>query len=537
MMNTLSESRAKKEDKKRRSTVGDLSWSRKGVFTFPLAALRHHAVCLGASGSGKTETLYRCAYGAHKVYKQQVIYLDAKGESKRAEEKEGDNAARFVATMRAAGARSIKVFPAVYYNGWQGTPAELQNRLLSVIDFSESQYYGDVAANAVYLALHAPTTPRSSDHFLANLHLDRLKAIYKNDPLLYERVRRLDRNLLAQVQMRYEVFFNAMQGQLDGDLAYEDADAVYLRVRGFTLRQEAPRLGRFLVYDFMHYIAERRRPGFTTLFIIDEFNALRMREETSVLFEQVRTFGGSLIIAAQGYAGLGPSEYANRILDATNTYILHSCSDPFQVSKRAGKRFRLEISWTEQDGEEDAARRHIRPHWDWKVPENAVMQQEEGQAFWINRGRSQQALTVQVPVTRQQIAEAWEEIQQQEETQQVKLKPVLQGKREQQAQIKDQAAKRATISPPTDSHPSHALDTMRSVSPGTRVARSFKPGVERTSKSRRQETTKKPSKEVPGRGQEAFTPASSSPTAPAPEASQTFGQSDIPQDDDGPDFL
>src|SRR5712691_1479042 len=195
-------------------------------------------------------------------------------------------------------------------------------------------------ANAPYLALRASTTPRSSDHFLANLRRDHLLAIHKNDPLLYERVRRLDRNLLAQVQMRYEVFFNAMGGQLDGELAYEDADAVYLRVRGFALRQEVPRLGRFLVYDFMHYIAERRRPGANTLFIIDEFNVLRMREETSVLFEQVRSFGGSLIIAAQGYAGLGHYEYADRILDATNTYIMHSCSDPFQVSKRAGIRFR-----------------------------------------------------------------------------------------------------------------------------------------------------------------------------------------------------
>jgi len=80
---------------------------------------------------------------------------------------------------------------------------------------------------------------------------------------------------------------------------------VYLRVRGFTLRAEAPRLGRFLVSDFIHYIAERRRPGVRTLFIIDEFNALRMREETSILFEQVRDFGGNLIISAQGYAGLG----------------------------------------------------------------------------------------------------------------------------------------------------------------------------------------------------------------------------------------
>src|SRR5216684_2723525 len=76
-----------------------------------------------------------------------------------------------------------------------------------------------------------------------------------------------------------------------------------------------PRLGRFLVSDFMHYIAERRRPGVRTLFIIDEFNALRMLEETSILFEQVRDFGGSLIISAQGYAGLGPHEYAERILD------------------------------------------------------------------------------------------------------------------------------------------------------------------------------------------------------------------------------
>lgn len=517
--------------------MGDLPWSRKGVFTFPLAALRHHAVCLGASGSGKTETLYRCAYGAYKIYRQQVIYLDAKGESKRAEEKEGDNAARFVATMRAAGARSIKVFPAAYYNGWQGTPAELQNRLLSVIDFSESQYYGDVAANAVYLALHAPTTPRSSDHFLANLRLDRLKAIYKNDPLLYERVLRLDKHLLAQVQMRYEVFFNAMHGQLDGDLAYEDADAVYLRVRGFILRQEAPRLGRFLVYDFMHYIAERRRPGVNTLFIIDEFNALRMREETSVLFEQVRSFGGCLIIAAQGYAGLGPNEYANRILDATNTYILHSCSDPFQVSKRAGKRFRLETSWTEQDGEDRSTRRHIRPRWDWKVPDNAVMQQEEGQAFWINRGRAQQAQTVRAPIASQQIVEAWEEIHQQEETQRAKLEPVVQEQREQQVQAKDQKAKHPAFSPLAHSTSSSASSTATSALSTTGVTQPSKTRDKQLSKPLDQKTTKMPAQDVSSTmtGQEAST-STSFPVSPPTQMPQTDVPPDVSQDDDSPDY-
>jgi len=523
---------------RKQAIVGDLLWDRKGLFTFPLAALRHHAVCLGASGSGKTETLYRCAYGAYKIYRQQVIYLDAKGESKRAEEKEGDNAARFVATMRAAGARSIRVFPATYYNGWQGTPAELQNRLLAVIDFSESQYYGDVAANAVYLALHAPTTPRSSDHFLANLHPEPLKSIYADDPRIYERVLRLDKHLLAQVRMRYEVFFNAMGGQLDGDLAYEEVDAVYLRVRGFTLRQEAPRLGRFLVYDFMHYIAERRRPGVNTLFIIDEFNALRMREETSVLFEQVRSFGGCIIIAAQGYAGLGPKEYADRILDATNTYILHSCSDPFQVSKRAGKRFRLETSWTEQDDEDRSARRHIRPRWDWKVPENTVMQQQEGQAFWINRGRAQQAQIARAPIVRQQIADAWEEIRQQEEIQRAKRTPVGREERENQEKAKNRKAGHAAVSFPKDSTSPSASSTAATAPSKSHKAQPSGTIEKQSPKQHGQKTTKTPAQDVSStrKGLEAST----SPAFPLSPPTQMPRQ-DVPpavsRDDDGPDYL
>ena len=402
--------------------MGDLPWTRRGLFGFPLKALRLHAIVLGSSGSGKTKTQFRAAYSAHKIYKQQVIYLDAKGETKREDEAGEDNAAQFVAIMQAAGAETIHVFPTLHYNGWHGTPVELKNRLLSIIDFSESAYYGDVAANVLDLALSAPTTPRSSTHFLANLQFSRLKAIYANNPSQYRRVLALDKHLLQQVEMRYQVFFSAMGGQLDGTLDYTNADAVYLRVRGFTLRNEAPRLGRFLVSDFMHYIAERRRSGVQTLFIIDEFNALRMREETSILFEQVRSFGGNLMISAQGYAGLGPHEDAERILDACSTYILHACSDPGPVSKRAGKRFFLETSWSED--EEGTPRKHIRPKWDWRVPESSVIQQEEGQAFWIYHGRAQHVQTAMVPVTSEQVANGWQEIRRQEEMQRQLLEAV-----------------------------------------------------------------------------------------------------------------
>lgn len=415
--------------------MGDLCWTKKQLFTVPLSALCQHLVCLGASGSGKTETLYRLAYGARRVYGFQVIYLDAKGEEKRGDAREEDTAARFVAAMRAAGASHVAVFPATLYNGWQGTPTVLANRLLSVIDFSESPYYADVAAHAVHLALHTPVTPRSSAHFLANLRPERLEMLYHDHPASLWRVRHLDRHLLAQVQMRYDVFFQAMAGQLDGPLTYTEVDAAYLRVHGFTLRQEAPRLGRFLVYDFMHYIAERKAAGVKTLFIIDEFNALRLREEMSVLFEQVRSFGGSLIIAAQGYAGLGSPEVANRILDAANTYVLHACSDPFPVARRAGKRTRPAISWSEaKDG---VSRRYIHPQEVWNVSESAVMQQTTGQAFWINHGRAQQALTIRLPLSGKQIDEGWAEICRQQEAQRMLLEHQTQRRKQETSQSQE----------------------------------------------------------------------------------------------------
>ncbi len=177
--------------------MGDLLWTRNKHFVFPLKALKYSAVTLGSSGSGKSETLRRVAYGAHKVYQRQVIHIDVKGNKKRDDEESEDNAARFVATMRAAGAQTIKVFPSLHYAGWLGSPVELKNRLLSVIDYSESAFYGDVASNALDLALFAPTTPRSSRHLLANLQLDRLKAIYKNEPINYRRVLNLDKDLVV----------------------------------------------------------------------------------------------------------------------------------------------------------------------------------------------------------------------------------------------------------------------------------------------------------------------------------------------------
>ena len=193
-----------------------------------MEALNQHIVVLGSTGSGKTETLLRLAYGARKCYGYQVCYLDAKGDERT------ETPARFVAAMQAAGAQRIRVFPATYYHGWRGSARDLYNRLMAIIDYSESRYYGDVAADVVRLALNSPVgVPRSSQELLALMTFKGLMAAYKGAPQIAT-VASLDKKLLNQVAMRYRVFFGAVEKQLDGSLGYEDADALYVQIKGFT---------------------------------------------------------------------------------------------------------------------------------------------------------------------------------------------------------------------------------------------------------------------------------------------------------------
>jgi hypothetical protein len=395
--------------------MGDLlTWRRGDWVGFPSYDLGEHTICVGSSGSGKTESLLRLAYGTRKVYGRQIIFIDAKGDERQ------ETAARFVAAMRTAGARRVRVFPATYYNGWKGSAIDLFNRLISVIDYSESRFYGDVAADILRLALNAPTgVPRSSQQLLEAMTLRRLMEAYKRTPQVAT-IASLDRKLLNQAVMRYRVFFGAMNGQLDGTLSYEDADAVYVMIKGFTLRDEAPRLGRFLALDFAHYVATRKPPDVQALLIIDEFNALRMREEASILFEQARSFGAGLVISSQSYAGLGRREDAERILDAANTYILHRCSDPEQIAKRAGRQPRLQANWGVELGKA-TSRARMQLYDDWKVRPDVVRQQERGEAFLINGGRSQQLRFARVQLTPEAIAEARRLIQQEEAAQQASI--------------------------------------------------------------------------------------------------------------------
>lgn len=61
---------------------------------------------------------------------------------------------------------------------------------------------------------------------------------------------------------------------------------------------DATRLARFLVEDFAHYASTRKAPRRRALLLVDEFSALRL-SNAAALFERLRSFGASVVLAAQ----------------------------------------------------------------------------------------------------------------------------------------------------------------------------------------------------------------------------------------------
>lgn len=235
---------------------GDLGWgSQRHGFYVPEDALGHHVVIAGGTGSGKTNSAEVLEHAAATTYRPQIIHFDCKGSR--------DGMARFVALMAAAGypPERVRLFPAEPYDGWRGgTDAEraLLGRLTQVQDWSES-FYEAGTKDLLQSVLFDAAPPSSSTDFLRRLEGAPPGANAK---------------LIEGAQARYRGFFRSLKGSLDGSWAFEDCDACYIQLEGFGLPSEAVALGRFLLEDLTHYLADRKADRRPVLVVLDEFSAI-----------------------------------------------------------------------------------------------------------------------------------------------------------------------------------------------------------------------------------------------------------------------
>ena len=361
---------------------GDLGWaSPRGDAILPGDRLNLHVLVGGATGSGKSTSVERIELEAARIYRPQIIHFDCKGRR--------EGAARFLALMQGAGYHDdvIRIAPLEPYDGWRGDQRAHLNRLLAVQDFSENQpYYTAGTKDLLQQAIaDGPVLPRLSSELVARLERER-KGIYP----------KVGSGALA----RYRGFFSSLDGVLDGSWAFDDVDACYVELPGMARREDAIAFGRYLLEDFMHYIAERKDPVRDVLLVLDDFSAISTGDEAVNLVERAREFGVGVVITTQSFAGLGRG--AGRIVDACNgALIVHRMSDPEPFAARAGTVWRHVTSVTQparQPGliagilfnEKPEMPRHTtRPQEFPRIDPNEARCLPPGDAFVIAEGRAQ----------------------------------------------------------------------------------------------------------------------------------------------------
>ena len=348
----------------------------KGWFTLPFKVIARPSVIIGEGGSGKTETLLKIAYLAATVYGFDIIYVDAKGDD--------DLAARFVATMRKAGKRRIRLFPTRSYYGWIGDTRALYNRLMAVQSYSEP-YYENMASLMLDLALNAPGyIPRSSTELLHNLTLEQLKIRYRGEPEQRELDRIKDEDANG-VYNRYRAFFRALHGKLDAGFTFDETDAAYIKLDTVAFAKEASSIGRYLVEDIAHYITVRKPKGKRVLIIIDEVSALAI-ENIANLSERLRSFGGAMMLACQSEEGLAKTQdERNRILKTSHMLILHTSNAPEKLVERAGKHKEVNARWSMR-GQEGTDYATVSMEDEYIIPPDEARRLHVGECFVIAQG-------------------------------------------------------------------------------------------------------------------------------------------------------
>lgn len=356
---------------------------------WPFSDMRRHAVILGASGSGKTETSLRIAYEVARKSNASVHYLDAKGDR--------ENAERFCALMRAAG-RRVRVFPNEPFDAWRGDWRGIANRLLEVIPFATegpASYYRDIAKTALQLACHHPDgPPRSSEELLHRLDYERLLDAHGPSSAVLA----LPRDRVSQVRLRYQAFFGQLGVALDGDWAWEDTEASYLSIDSVALGEDAASAACLLFADFAHYFALRKPREEPCLLFVDEFAAIAGSSDVAIKVEQARGFNAAMVLAPQTPSGMGPRTQRDRILGSVETVIVHALNEPDSLVDLAGTKQVMELTHRYEDGVY-ARQGHARRERRLKIPPDDVRALPAGSAWVIRRGRAAKVAIARAPST------------------------------------------------------------------------------------------------------------------------------------------
>lgn len=319
-------------------------FGRTSLVGFTFDDLTRHICVVGGTGSGKTVTQLRLVSTFMRLSQAnpgeppiRILFVDAKGLA-------DENRQEFGELARARGYRNIRFWPEEPLRGFDGTSAQLRERLSGLFHGGESPFHHAEAVTMLDLALGAGLAPRTIAELIDRVRPGVTAALYEIEGSERALALRAEASSFSSSQwnsvyLRLRALAATVGDRFDNsDVAWSlrDVDAAWISVPGTTAPQTAGDVASWILAMIGELATspDNRR----TIVCLDEFSAVGQDQRASQfaagLVERTRSAGIALIIGAQTVASLGDA--ADRLLQTCGTVISHRTPLPDDVIELAG---------------------------------------------------------------------------------------------------------------------------------------------------------------------------------------------------------
>lgn len=281
----------------------------------------HHAAVLGATGTGKSESIYGCAEWALR-HGWRVIYASAK------EPAPADSVAPRLASVAAAwGLTTHTLSPDDPPDLLRGTPREVVDRLIAAENWGDP-YWANVAAEAVAVALAARDRLGLPLRDLGDLAdtLARLKDHAKRDPDLGARAAAIPDEALRGAATRYRTLAEHLNGWTRSDgWDFGSADLIVAELPTARRPEAAGAILRMIMKSLVAWLRDpTRRTDTRPVLVVEEVGGWaadpNVARDLRELVERARSASAFCVLSAQDPGGFGDPAIASTIL--TNAAVI-----------------------------------------------------------------------------------------------------------------------------------------------------------------------------------------------------------------------
>ncbi len=299
---------------------------------------------IGGTGTGKTFTQLRLVSSFMRLSQAnlgeppiRIIFVDAKGLA-------DDNRAQFGALARDRGYQRVFYWPEEPLRGFDGTVAQLRERLSGLFHGGESPFHHAESVTMLDLALAVGSPPRSLGELIERVRPGVTTALYEREGTERSLSLRAEAASFSATQwnsvyLRLRALAATVGDRFDSSDAawsFRDVDAAWISVPGTSSPQTAGDVASWILSMIGELAAssDNRR----TIVCLDEFSAVggdqRASQFAAGLVERTRSANIGIVIGAQTVASLGDA--ADRLLQTCGTVISHRTPLPDSIVELAG---------------------------------------------------------------------------------------------------------------------------------------------------------------------------------------------------------